>query len=143
MTQDQEKYLLKRIDNIEKRKINKITNGNDFILDRTYSPLLTLEYVVERLSQMEDPYNFKMKCKFIPSELFKIIWKHPHCADKVLFDIINFSELEKDFKKKYNEIKEKISELDNIKLKLKKKIILGNDCDEILKMIEDFENMEI
>ena len=133
MKKDIEKYLIKRISNIHIEKTEELRNKFNNLQEEELSYLIN--YIIENKSKL------KLKCKYDPKEIFDIITAYPQVPTTILERIFDLSKCE--YYKNKNELNERMSDLHEKATKLKRIIILGNDCNEILKMIKDFENLEI
>ena len=143
MNIEQEKYLMKRIEDIRTEKTNEINNEASI---KKYGSKNTINrnsiIEIKNFLKKKGKENIKLKRKITPKFIFDMMESHISTYDFIC-EILDLSEYKKIIEKIDNERTEKIRKLNEAIDKFKRDIILRNECDDILKLINEFENIKI
>lgn len=160
MTNEQEKYLLKRLEDIrsskteeikeEARKEKCIKFGMDIEFNTNYNCNPYYYRNIDKLNMMmlrsyiknKGKENLKLKRKITPKFIHDLINSNKN-VHYILLEIFDLSEFEKELENIENKTVSKVKKLNETIDKCRRDIILKNECNEILELIKDLENFKI
>lgn len=147
MTNDQKKYLIKRLDNIRKDKQSEIRLYYLNNYGITLCENETLTFILRYMDKNRNNLKFKSTFKLTPKGVYNVLHPSSICSystiEDVFLEIFDLSECMKEFNKIFKEMTDKYKQLNDYVKNFEMNLILKNDCDEILKEIKKFENFKI
>lgn len=147
MTNDQKKYLIKRLDNIRKDKQSEIRLYYLNNYGITLCENETLTFILRYMDKNRNNLKFKSTFKLTPKGIYNVLHSSSICSystiEDVFLDIFDLSECMKEFNKIFKEMTDKYKQLNDYVKNFEMNLILKNDCDEILKEIKKFEIFKI
>ena len=147
MTNDQKKYLIKRLDNIRKDKQSEIRLYYLNNYGITLCENETLTFILRYMDKNRNNLKFKSTFKLTPKGVYNVLHSSSlysySTIETIFLDMFDLSECMKEFNKIFKEMTDKYKQLNDYVKNFEMNLILKNDCDEILKEIKKFENFKI
>ena len=147
MNVEQERYLMKRLEDIRNEKLEEINNEALKKRNLKYGTpnnngsnimMMELKNYLKKIGKE----NIKVKKKITPKIIYDLLNLNKNTYSFIL-EIFDLSEFEKEIKEIENERAEKCRKLNECIDKFKRDMILKNECNDIIGLIKDFESIKI